>query len=218
MEGKRLIQTLRMQNILSYGDQSHEIGLEPLNVIIGPNAAGKSNLIEIIGLLGATPKDLIAPIRKGGGISEWLWKGAKSTPIADIEATIFYREGFVPLRYRLQFTMVGQRLEIVDEVVEDEHRRNFAEADVFFYYRYQHGRPVLSIRTTTEDSNSTKIGATKRMLRREDLSLDQSVLSQRKDPDLYPEITYLGEQFSNIRFYREWNLGRDTAPRRPQLP
>ena len=66
MEGKRLIRTLHLQNLLSFGPESVEIALEPLNVLIGPNASGRSNLIESIALLRATPKDLTAPIREGG--------------------------------------------------------------------------------------------------------------------------------------------------------
>jgi predicted ATPase len=60
--------------------------------------------------------------------------------------------------------------------------------------------------------------ASLRRLKRDDLPPDQSVLSQRKDPDVYPEITYVGNQFSSLRLFREWNLGRYTAPRLPQRP
>src|SRR6266545_7719119 len=74
MEGKRLIKELRLQNFLSYGSAGQEIKLEPLNVLIGTNASGKSNIIEALGLLQATPADLTRPIREGGGISDWLWK------------------------------------------------------------------------------------------------------------------------------------------------
>ncbi|MBI3582069.1 MAG: AAA family ATPase [Nitrospinae bacterium] len=57
-----------------------------------------------------------------------------------------------------------------------------------------------------------------RTLTREKIALDQSILSQRKDPDQYPEITYLGNKYSEIKLYREWNLGRYTPPRLPQKP
>jgi AAA15 family ATPase/GTPase len=67
VEGKRLIRTLHLQNLLSFGPQNEEITLEPLNLLIGPNASGKSNLIESMAILRATPKDLTAPIREGGG-------------------------------------------------------------------------------------------------------------------------------------------------------
>ena len=42
MEGMRPIRTIRLANILSFGPDSAELPLEPLNVVIGPNASGKS--------------------------------------------------------------------------------------------------------------------------------------------------------------------------------
>lgn len=117
MEGKRFIHSIRLENFLSYGNEGEEIELQPLNVLIGSNASGKSNLIEAIGLLQATPGNLTAPIREGGGVREWLWKGATGIPTAEIEAVIDYPQGIMPLRYKLGFTMVNQRLEIVDEAI-----------------------------------------------------------------------------------------------------
>ena len=49
-----------------------------------------------------------------------------------------------------------------------------------------------------------------RDLRPEEVKLDQSILTQRKEHDLYPKLTYLGEALSRIRIYREWSLGRDS--------
>ena len=54
-------------------------------------------------------------------------------------------------------------------------------------------------------------------MRPEEVKPDQSILAQRKDPDQYPELTYLGEELSRIRIYREWSsLGAITPPRLPQ--
>ncbi|MEQ8383355.1 MAG: AAA family ATPase [Coleofasciculus sp. A1-SPW-01] len=209
MEGKQFIRTMRLQNLLSYGSEGEEIELQPLNVLIGANASGKSNLIEAIGLLKATPTDLTAPIRKGGGVSDLLWKGQKEIPIAKIEVTIDYPEGLMPLRYRMGLTVVGQKPELVDEAVENECSYP-GEDDVYFYYRYQQGRPVLNIKNPSDGQRS------QRSLRRDDLILDQSVLSQRKDPDQYPELTYICNQFSEISLYRDWHIGRDSEPRLPQ--
>ncbi|MEI7643732.1 MAG: AAA family ATPase [Chloroflexales bacterium] len=80
MRGARLLQTIRIRDLLSYGSASEEIALQPLNVLIGAHASGKSNLIEAISLLQATPTDLTLPIRQGGGISDWLWKGGYRWP------------------------------------------------------------------------------------------------------------------------------------------
>lgn len=216
---RRFIQTLRMQHLLSFGATEEAIRLEALNVLIGPNAAGKSNVIEALGLLRAASDDLTRPIREGGGISDWLWKGMRDIPIAEIDVEVDYPQGSQPLRYRLAFTMVGQRMELVDEAIENA----FAEpghGDVYFYYRYQHGRPALNVRTQVEAEATPGVerGRTQRAIRRQDLQPDQSVLSQRKDPDQYPELTYLGRQLASIALYREWNLGRFTVPRLPQKP
>ena len=215
MEGKRFIRTMRLRNFLSYGSEGEEIELQPLNVLIGPNASGKSNLIEAIGLLKATPTDLTAPIRKGGGISDFLWKGDQDTPTAEIETIVDYPEAVMPLRYRLGFTSSGQRLELIDEVVENE-LPNLGESQPYFFYRYQQGRPVLNVQTKSESQPGTTSYRSERRLRREDLIPDQSVFSQRKDPDQYPELTYLGKEFSKISLYRDWHIGRNSQPRMPQ--
>lgn len=211
MNDKTFIRNLRLENFLSYGSEGEEIELQPLNVLIGSNASGKSNLIEAIGLLKATPTDLPAPIRQGGGISDFLWKGQQGIPIANIEAIINYPQRNHNLRYKISLTIAGQKLELVDESVENEQPFP-GEEDVYFYYRYQQGRPVLNI-NTIEEFGQQRI---QRSLRREDLIPDQSVLSQRKDPDLYPEISYLVDQFYNISLYREWDIGRYSEPRNPQ--
>ncbi len=216
MHENHLLRTLRLRNFLSFGEAGEEVTLQPLNVLIGPNASGKSNLIEAIALLKATPKDLPSFFREGGGIGEWLWKGGKADPEAEIEATINYPAGFVPLRYRINFTRVGARPELVDEVVENERSTGRVKGDVFFFYRYRRGNPIINVWTAPGKSTGTARGRTERALKREDLDPEQSVLAQRKDPDQYPEITYLGSRFAAIKLYREWNLGRYTAARMPQ--
>ena len=54
MDGKRLIEKIKLRNILSFGDKGEEIELQPLNIIIGQNASGKSNLVDVIKLLRFT--------------------------------------------------------------------------------------------------------------------------------------------------------------------
>jgi predicted ATPase len=213
----RLLKSIRLRNFLSYGPKTAPTELSPLSVIIGPNGSGKSNLIEAIDVLRSASSDITRPIREGGGVEDWLWKGvpSKQNPIAEIDVVAYYPEGVAPLRYRLAFTMVGQRFELDDEAIESPFA-NPGEQDVYFFYRYQSGHPVLNIRTKPEAQAASSESRIRRSLRREDSVPDQSILSQRKDPDQYPEITYLGNQFGKARLYREWNLGRNTEPRKPQ--
>ena len=220
MQGKRFIRTLRLKNFLSYGSEGEEIELQPLNVLIGPNASGKSNFIDAVGILQSTPNDINIPFRQGGGIGEWLWKGdeknSNNIPTATIEATVDYPEEPIPLRYQISFTMVGQKLEIVDEVVENEERFGPSYKDVYFFYRHQNGNPVLNTRKVSEEGTSKYTNSGKRHLSRDEINFSQSVLSQKQDKYFYPELAYLNNLFSNIRIYREWNLGRYTPPRKPQ--
>src|SRR5438132_14176756 len=86
MEGKRLLRSLTLKNVLSFGPEGQRLEVEPLNVLIGPNGSGKSNLIDILGLVKALPRDLSEPIRKGGGTSEWVWKGGDRNSSFAIES------------------------------------------------------------------------------------------------------------------------------------
>lgn len=199
-----LIHRLTLRNLLSFGPNTPELLLGPLNVLIGPNGSGKSNLIEAIGLLQAAPKDLTGPIREGGGVQDWIWKGKKKPQNASIEAVIENPKGTVPLRYHLAFTEIGQRFQLDDERLENEHPHE-GHTDPYFYFRYENNQPVINLKD-----------GTKRRLEREEIDPEQSILSQRRDPDQYPELTYLGEVFGRIRIYREWSFGRYTAPRLPQ--
>lgn len=116
-----LLKSIKIANFLSFGETAEAVELEPLNVVIGPNGSGKSNLIEAIDLIRSAPKDLLTPIRDGGGVRDWLRKGASERPpAATIDAVLENRKGRVPLRYVLSFTEVAQRFEILDERVENE--------------------------------------------------------------------------------------------------
>ena len=209
MDGKRFIRSIRLENILSFGPDTPELPLESLNVFIGPNASGKSNLIEALSLLAAAPHDLQQPTREGGGVYEWPWKGAERLGTAKLDVTVEYPKAEMPLRYRLSFKEAGWRFDLQDEAVENQ-RPLPGNADPYFYYRYQEGRPVLNVFT---DADTTR--ASRRLLP-DDVKPDQSILSQRRDPDNYPELTYLADQFKRMKFYREWNFGRLTPPRQPQ--
>jgi predicted ATPase len=209
------LKSLRLTNFLSFGPESEEIELTPLNVLIGPNASGKSNFIEAVELLHATPSDISSAIRIGGTAGEWLWKGAMPPKPAVITARIGPHGSSPELRYRLAFAEANSRLEIVDEALENSFPSNPSEPDVFFYYRYQKGHPVISKHTAVKDEGGKK-QYVKRQLQRESLNPEQSVFSQRKDPDVYPELTRVADQFGRIQIFREWGFGRSAALRQAQ--
>jgi len=200
------IRRLRLDGFLSFAPGTEPFELQPLNVLIGPNGSGKSNVIEAMELLRSTPTNLARAILDGGGPQEWLWKGAPASAAAvvDIELDRCAPTG-LPLRYRLEFAAVQSRVEVLDEAIENVEPES-GKPDVRFYYRFQRGRPAISVRDASAP----------RRLQRDTLMPDQSVLAQRKDPDLYPEVTWLGRQFDAIQTFREWTFGRYAALRQPQ--
>ena len=101
--------------------------------------------------------------------------------------------------------------EVTDEVIERTGPPKTGQKDVFFFYRFQNGRPAINVREAKGGDRWTQ-----RHLERQSLTPDESVLSQRKDPDLYPELTWLGQQFGRIQTFREWSFGRYGALRQPQ--
>lgn len=196
MEGKKLLHSIQLKNLLSYGSEGISLDLEPLNVLIGPNASGKSNLIEAISLLAAAPRDLHKPIREGGGTEEWVWKGTKELPVARLEIELVFNK----LMYRLGFTSIGYRFHLIEEFIgryfeEDEGYRRI--------YSLRGSRPMLKT-----DKGLMSLARK--------IDNEMSILSQWKDPVGTPDLTYIGEQFARIAFFRDWNLGRRTAIRRSQ--
>ncbi len=119
MEGKRLIEKIRLRNILSFGDKGEELELLPLNIIIGQNASGKSNLIDVFKLLRSLTKDngLINFISKSGGISEWTYKGSLTRNNSVIE--VEFSDGIDDVKYCLEFGQDKQRLLIKNEMVKN---------------------------------------------------------------------------------------------------
>ena len=208
----KTIQQIRLDSFLSFAPESEALELEPLNVLIGPNGAGKTNLIEAVELLHATPTGFAAAIRDGGGAEEWLWKGSgRQNRTATIDVVLAAGTPTRrPIRYRLEFTAVSQRVEVLDEAIEETEAQP-GEYDVYFYYRFQSGDPAINVQDP-----SGKEGRVRRHLQRETLVPDESVLKQRQDPDLYPELTWVGRHFGAMQTFRECTFGRFTTLRQPQ--
>jgi predicted ATPase len=206
-----LIRSLRLDGFLSFPPGAPAFELGPLNVLIGANGSGKSNLIEAIELLHSTPTDFASAIRDGGGPSEWLWKGRSPQTEATVDVVLNYDANkYGDLRYRLEFISSSNRVEVLDEAIEQSDRTP-GKPDVFFYYRFDRGRPIINV----SGPQKTHVKS-ERHLERDALKPDQSVLAQRKDPDLYPELTWVGQKFSEIQSFREWTFGRYAALRQAQ--
>jgi predicted ATPase len=199
-----MISSVKLTNFLSFGASGTDIPLGRLNVLVGANGSGKSNLMEAFALLKATPTDLQSVFSDGSGIRDWLWKGGDGNlPVAAVEVVLNSVKEVDSLRYGLEFTEVNQRFSLKDEKLEFARAKK-GEDRPYFFYHFENGRGVLNL------------NGKKRRLQEEEIDFDQSILSQRKDPYNYPELTKVGMDFGKIQLYRDWSFGRNAAPRHPQ--
>ena len=204
---RELFKSIQLQNVLSYGPDTPGFELGPLNILIGPNASGKSNLIEALSIIAAAPRDIQTPLREGGGIHEWTWKGVPEATAATVQLTVGLEYRSFLLRYELSFHELSSRFMLLEEIVDDSPSREAGEKPTSFY-RYELGKTEINVRE--QDLSG------RRLTQIDDVKHDQSILSQRRDPRSYPELTSLATLFDHMRFYREFHLGYNSPLRRPQ--
>jgi len=194
-----VLREIRLQNLLSFGPDTPPLELKPLNVLIGPNGSGKSNLLEAIGLLHAAPRNLSAAVRESGGVLEWLWQGERN-PTATVEAKIHDPEQpDAPLLHSFSFAERSRSFFVTAERIE----KPGASEPV---YLYEGGKGQIQV---LDD-------LARKQIPRPPISTEESILSQRKDPERYPVLSYLSDLYGRFRLYREWSFGRNTPPRQPQ--
>jgi len=193
-----LLRSIQVRNLLSFKDTS--LDFRPLNVIIGPNASGKSNLIDVIGLLHAAPADLPAAIRNGGPIRDWIWKGTDADERASIECTVrIERE----LSYLLRFAAAGPNFEILSETLKPSERKPDDPASFFsrggshLEVMASEGPPPARVRRTSDLGQVT-----------------ESALREFRSPLLSPEAAGLARGFEGIRIFRDWDTSAVSEIRR----
>lgn len=109
----------------------------------------------------------------------------------------------MPLRHILEIQSLQYGFVIDDEQIENELPYP-GKDDVYFYYRNNGANAILNIQER------------RRKLNYEDIDQRLSILAQRYDPEVYPEISWLSYMYKRIRIFKDWNIGRTNGLRRPQ--
>jgi predicted ATPase len=202
MSSRPFIQEIHPQAILSYAPDTEPIALRSLNVLIGPNGSGKSNFIELLQLFKGTPTDLEAAVRDAGGMNELVWKGPGQSKTARLALKLDINTS-EPIYYELGLRALRDRFRVHNELIARKVPTAKIPSDDFYY----RNDGVVAELTSRQGF---------RMITARSLDDQQSILSQRKDPDLYPEMTALGRAAGRITAYREWAIGPYASIRQPQ--
>jgi len=213
------LKSIRPANLLSFGPNTEEIELRPLNILIGPNGSGKSNLIEIIRLLSMLPeKEAWQIVLETGGVDEWIWKGDQEVNLRSVLAT------------KISWDM--------------PHNDRFSREPLVYEHSIGLDRSQTSFRVRSEsiqmatrqdgyhsqNSRFERTGTQGMVLRRTgdlplrfDLIPEQSVLSQVASRPLaemgiaehMPELWEIRDFFDSFDFHQDWEFGADLTPRDP---
>lgn len=155
-------------------------------------------------------------IVEGGGIDNWLWKGAQEPPKAQLEVTTrSIKMNSMPLRYRLAFSsdLLGGALWIDEEIIENETNADDPAKEPVFYYKFQNGKAVIVPGPFARYAASRQDKEPPRPTELNDIDREKSVFSQQKGALYCPELSWLGYYFRSIHLYRELNVDRDSPVR-----
>ena len=197
------IERISVCNLLSFGESAEPLELRPLNVLIGINGSGKSNLIETIALLASmnSPRGMSGYIGQRGGIFNWLWKGTEAAPIAKLDVSGGLLDG-THFKHRIAFTRVEQSLEVVNESVAPRFRRGYEPRPLF---GYEKGVPVVRPRGRA------------RFLKRSDVNVTQSILWQDQLEEIANNLSPLSRLYRSFRIYRMSHIEQAKQPQRTDL-
>jgi predicted ATPase len=198
-----------------------KLKLRQINVLTGPNASGKSNLYNSVFLLAKTAAGGFAQvIAEEGGMPSVLWAGARKARsltssrmeparmILGVKTDTFNYEmscglpklqGPIPAgQFRSAFSM--------DPEVKEEHVWMEAPGglQVTFFQRDTKGAWILDSDERLADYSG-------------ELLPTESVLSQLREPHLYPELSALRTEMSRWRFYHHFRTDAESPLRHPQV-
>ena len=191
---------IQPKNVLSFGPDSSELALGPLNVLIGPNGSGKSNLIHVFSLLRAAATNLSDALRDNGDASDWIW-GHNDT-IASVAATFAADGEDARFKYELAFGELADGDLAMAGAVRNE--RLVVDGEVVLHRNTELGVAQLG----TGDGNYYR--------EKDHYPVGQTALAN--DGFMEPDMHRTRQWFADLSIYRDWAIGRLAPARRAQKP
>jgi len=208
------IERISVCNLLSFGEPAEPLDLRPLNVLIGINGSGKSNLIETIALLASmnSKRGMSGYIGQSGGILNWLWKGTEAVPIAELDVSGALLDGR-QFKHRIAFTRVVQSIEVVDESVALRFRGDRHQPKPLF--SYEKGVPVVL--GHAKGVPVVRPRGRARFLKRSDVNFTHSILWQDQLEEFANTLSPLSRLYRSFQIYRMGSIDPAKQPQRTDL-
>lgn len=192
------------------------VGLGDVNVLTGPNGCGKSNLYNAVFLLAKTATGGFARVvADEGGMPSVFWAGERrsrslgSSRAQPLRMTLGVKTH--SFCYEMSCGLVKTSPESpsafrLDPEIKEE--RVWTEA---------RGQKPLTFFERGSSGTWIRDGSGKRLSYSGALSESEGVLSQLREPHLYPELSALRMEMGQWRFYHHFRTDRGSPLRRPQI-
>ncbi|UTH74803.1 AAA family ATPase [Chromobacterium sp. IIBBL 290-4] len=185
--------------------------LDALNVVIGPNGCGKSNLYKAIHLVHAAAEGrLSAALAQEGGIQKAMWAGGpRRGDKARAPKRMILSTRLDDFDYELQlgYPEPSASLFSLDPLVKEES-----------LWLAGHGRRPSTLLLERRNQAAFLSGVDgERNAYPASLRAEESIFGQLAEPHRYPELSQLRETLRNWRFYHEFAVWPGSPLRAPQV-
>jgi predicted ATPase len=176
-----------------------------INVLVGPNGCGKTNLYKSMLLLyGGARGDLARLLAEEGGIPSAMWAGARKR---DERVRMSLGVTLDQLSYELVCGVPKPACSMFDLDPE------IKEETVHFL----DGRRRVPLLERGIGSVTARDAEGRRVTYPMALSNSESVLSQLREPHRFPQLSALRQELLNWRFYHQFRTDPDSPLRYPQV-
>lgn len=202
------IQEIEISGYRSVDDLKLE--LSNVTVLVGPNGCGKSNIYQSINLIAAAATGQFARrIAEEGGMQSILWAGGRSK---NEKPRVRLSLSVDELKYSLEFGLIpiSERAGGLDIFRRDpDIKLETVEIDS--------GRKMVTLLTRKRSAITAKNMDGRDQNYPDAVANSESVLSELREPQKFPELTTLRAEFLKWRFYHDFRTDIQSPIREPQL-